>query len=177
MMSRIINPGWFVFILILQVIAVTDTFSKSIARPEQGKNHFFTYCSGCHTLRYAGYKAVGTPPKEAERWFGKTPPDLSNVARVRGNDWLKSFLSGFYPDVHGKFGSNNHQFENVSMPNVLASITSTECREQVVDDIVAYLIDVAEPVRQLRRELGMYVVLFLALFVCGWFMFMRLSKR
>lgn len=176
MKSRVRSRGWYILILILHAGFITNGFSENITVQEQGKQQFFTYCSSCHTLRYTGYTTVNTLSTETERWFGKSPPDLSNVARVRGPNWLKSFLKGFYPDTSSMFGSNNHQLKNVSMPNVLASISQAACRDQVVDDIVAYLSAVAEPTRDVRQKIGVYVVSFLAVFACAWFVFMKYCK-
>jgi ubiquinol-cytochrome c reductase cytochrome c1 subunit len=52
-------------------------------------------------------------------WFGNPPPDLSVEARVRGRDWLYSYLLGFYRDEKSATGWNNLVFPNVGMPNVL----------------------------------------------------------
>ena len=38
------------------------------------------------------------PAADAEAWFGKTPPDLSLMARARGRDYLYQFLKTFYLD-------------------------------------------------------------------------------
>ncbi len=35
------------------------------------------------------------PPKEAAKWFGIPPPDLTLVSRVRGVDWLYTYLKSF----------------------------------------------------------------------------------
>ena len=52
-------------------------------------------------------------------YFGAAPPDLTLVARVRGNDWLYTYLRTFYLDSSRPFGVNNQVFGNVGMPNVL----------------------------------------------------------
>jgi ubiquinol-cytochrome c reductase cytochrome c1 subunit len=31
-------------------------------------------------------------PNDAKTWFGAAPPDLTLVARVRGTDWLYTYL-------------------------------------------------------------------------------------
>lgn len=55
----------------------------------------------------------------ASEAFGKAPPDLSLVARVRGADWLYGFLRSFYLDPSRPTGVNNAVFPNVGMPDVL----------------------------------------------------------
>jgi ubiquinol-cytochrome c reductase cytochrome c1 subunit len=41
---------------------------------------------------------VAITPAEGKAWFGNPPPDLSVEARIRGRDWLYSYLLGFYRD-------------------------------------------------------------------------------
>ena len=56
---------------------------------------------------------------DAKEIFGVAPPDLSVEARVRGTDWLYSYLRGFYRDEKAASGWNNIVFPNVAMPYVL----------------------------------------------------------
>ena len=65
---------------------------------------------------------IAMPPKDAESWFGILPPDLSLIARVRGADWLYTYLTSFYRDAKRPFGVNNKLFPDVAMPNVLANL-------------------------------------------------------
>ena len=58
-------------------------------------------------------------------WFGAPPPDLSVEARVRGKDWLYSYLLGFYRDDKSATGWNNLVFNNVGMPHVLWQLQGT----------------------------------------------------
>ncbi|WP_049459360.1 cytochrome c1, partial [Stenotrophomonas maltophilia] len=114
---------------------------------QRGAQLYMNYCSGCHALKYLRYSrmaqdlglteeevmnnlnftgsAIGDPipvamPKEnAEKWFGKMPPDLSLIARVRGSDWVYTYLKSFYLDSSRPLGWNNALFANASMPNPL----------------------------------------------------------
>jgi ubiquinol-cytochrome c reductase cytochrome c1 subunit len=56
---------------------------------------------------------------DAKEAFGVVPPDLSVEARVRGPEWLYSYLRGYYRDDKTATGWNNLVFPNVAMPNVL----------------------------------------------------------
>jgi ubiquinol-cytochrome c reductase cytochrome c1 subunit len=56
---------------------------------------------------------------DAKEAFGVVPPDLSVEARVRGTEWLYSYLRGYYRDDKTATGWNNLVFPNVAMPNVL----------------------------------------------------------
>ena len=44
------------------------------------------------------------------------------VARVRGTDWLYTYLRSFYVDPSRPFGVNNVVFPNVGMPHVLEEL-------------------------------------------------------
>lgn len=136
----------------------------------RGEQAFTIYCQGCHTLRYAAHTTLNTPTDEMQRWFGKLPPDLSNIARGRSPLWLNHFLNDFYPDANRPFGSNNRQFLNVAMPNVLASIADKKQRTQTIHDIVVYLDDIADPNQSLRKKTGLTIsLLLICLIICFWF--------
>jgi ubiquinol-cytochrome c reductase cytochrome c1 subunit len=131
------------------------------------------------------------PEGDAEEAFHIPPPDLTLVARVRGEDWLYTFLRGFYLDKDRPFGVNNTVFSNVSMPHALwdlqgwqEKVTETDARgnevtrlevtesgslsraeyDAVVRDIVTFLSYLGEPIQHERKVLGIWVMLFLGLF-------------
>lgn len=117
---------------------------------QRGAKLFMNYCFGCHSTHYQRYGRVaedlGIPPKlmeenlmfvggkigdlmensvddeQAAKWFGATPPDLTLVARVRGVDWLYTYLRTFYKDESRPFGVNNIVFPSVGMPHVLEEL-------------------------------------------------------
>lgn len=117
---------------------------------QRGAGLFFSYCMGCHGLEYGRYNRIArdlsipedvfeeyllfadarigdlmTIPMTAEdgrRWFGAPPPDLTLVNRVRGSDWLYTYLRGFYADPDRPFGVNNSVYENVGMPHALLEL-------------------------------------------------------
>lgn len=62
---------------------------------------------------------VAMTEAEGKKWFGNPPPDLTLVARVRGADWLYTYLNSFYLDPSRPTGANNTLFKNVGMPDVL----------------------------------------------------------
>lgn len=120
---------------------------------QNGARMFQNYCLGCHQMQYQRYartfrdldipedvgmenlmftgKKVGDhiknnmATKDAEKWFGAAPPDLTNVARVRGPDWLYTYLRSFYADPSRPFGVNNEVFPLVGMPHVLQELQGT----------------------------------------------------
>jgi ubiquinol-cytochrome c reductase cytochrome c1 subunit len=118
---------------------------------QNGAKLFMNYCFGCHATQYQRYERVATDldiplelmkenlmfdpelnigelmtnPMKAEdgaKWFGTAPPDLTLVARVRGTDWLYTYLRTFYADPSRPFGVNNIVFPNVGMPHVLEEL-------------------------------------------------------
>ncbi len=127
----------------------------------------------------------------AKAWFSTVPPDLTLSARVHGADWLYTYLKSFYADDSRPFGTNNKLFANVAMPNVLhelqgdvicdahgeedpghcelSHVEGTGSLDEVefdaaVADLVNFLYYIAEPIRARRQELGIWVLLFLAIF-------------
>ncbi len=130
--------------------------------------------------------------EDGEKWFGKAPPDLSLEARSKGADWIYTYLKSFYLDPSRPLGWNNTLFENASMPNALwelqglqvalrapggaanAPISGLEIRtpgrqsaqefDATVRDIAAFLEYAAEPAALQRTSVGIWVLLYLALF-------------
>lgn len=121
---------------------------------QNGAKLFMNYCFGCHATQYQRYERVADdlgiphdlmreylifdpqtkigelminaiPEKSAAQWFGAPPPDLTLVARVRGVDWLYTYLRSFYVDPSRPFGVNNIVFPSVGMPHVLETLQGT----------------------------------------------------
>ncbi len=113
----------------------------------KGANLFVDYCLNCHSAALMRYSRIGQDldmseeevitelmpaggkigdtmtvvmqPDDAARWFGTAPPDLSVLVRVRGADWVYSYLRSFYRDESRPWGVNNSVFKDVAMPHVL----------------------------------------------------------
>ena len=129
------------------------------------------------------------PTKDAARWFGTAPPDLSLIARSRGGgDWIYSYLKSFYRDDSRPFGVNNTIFANVGMPHVLLELQGMQELEehddgnghvtktlklvepgklsvgeydQVARDLTNFLVYVGEPAQLHRTFYGVLTLLFL----------------
>jgi ubiquinol-cytochrome c reductase cytochrome c1 subunit len=148
------------------------------------------------------------PSADAESWFGVAPPDLTLVARVRGTDWLYTYLRSFYKDPSRPWGVNNLVFPDVGMPHVMVALQgvqapvmktvsvetadgvhehevvdhlelieagqlSPEAYDQLVTDLVNFLEFTGEPIKLERQRLGVWVMLFLVIFM----LFTWLLKR
>lgn len=114
----------------------------------RGALTFQAQCATCHTAKYMRYGRVAAdfhltakqakallPPKlklgdemvsfmpreYAKQVFGVVPPDLSLIARVKGADWLYTYLTSFYADPSKRWGVNNAVFPDVNMPDVFAA--------------------------------------------------------
>ena len=117
---------------------------------QRGARNFVNYCLNCHSAQYMRYNrltdlgltekqiqdnlmlasdkigstmTVAMSRADAAAWFNAPPPDLSVEARVRGRDWLYSYLLAFYRDDQSPTGWNNLVFKNVVMPHVLWNLS------------------------------------------------------
>lgn len=197
----------------------TDLNDK--ASLQRGAALFMNYCSGCHSLKYVRYARIGEdlglnesevmdnlnfsggkigdhvlsamPPELAKDAFGKAPPDLSVIARVRGSDWIYTYLKSFYLDESRPVGWNNTLFPNASMPNPLWELQGVQQPvygkkdasgelpvegftisqpgtqdarqyDKTVRDITAFLEYAGEPAALKRQNVGVWVILFLVFF-------------
>jgi ubiquinol-cytochrome c reductase cytochrome c1 subunit len=125
---------------------------------------------------------------EAKQWFGAAPPDLTVIARARasefgsGSDWLYTYLRTFYRDDSRPTGWNNVVFANVGMPHILWELQGEQVLDEdhhlklakpgklkpeeydaMVADLVGFLNYMGEPVGEFRKNLGVAVLIVLAL--------------
>jgi ubiquinol-cytochrome c reductase cytochrome c1 subunit len=117
---------------------------------QTGAQLFMNYCLGCHQTQYQRYQRTfedlgipielgqenlqftgekpgehiksAMPSESGAKWFGAPPPDLTLVARVRGADWIYTYLRSFYADESTTFGVNNLVFPDVGMPHALEEL-------------------------------------------------------
>jgi ubiquinol-cytochrome c reductase cytochrome c1 subunit len=181
---------------------------RDLVSLQAGARTYVNYCLGCHSLQYVRYSGlseiglseaqvkehllftadkVGEPikgpldAKAAKTWFGVNPPDLSVIARVRGPDWLYTYLRTFYRDPKTVTGWNNPVYPNVAMPHALwqlqgergwddkehrlteiskGALSPTEY-DATVRDLVNFLVYAGEPAAASRRSIGIVVLLVL----------------
>ena len=105
---------------------------------------------------------------DGSRWFGKSPPDLSLITRSRGTDQVYNFLRTFYKDSTSPTGTDNRALPGTSMPNVLWLVQEQLNEKefnQFTLDIVNFLDYVSEPIQSERKRIGIWVILFLLIFL------------
>ena len=175
---------------------------------KRGFESYINYCLGCHQLQYQRYNRTFTdlgieeadgianymytgekpgdhitntmPPKEAAKWFGSAPPDLTLEARFRSPDWIYTYLRSFYVDPQRPFGVNNKVFKDVGMPHVLQGLQGVSTLDEdgniveatggsmtaeeydtFVRDLTNFLEYTGEPNKLERESLGYWVIGFL----------------
>ena len=120
---------------------------ENIASLQRGARNFVNHCMGCHSARYVRYSRLARDlglteqqvienlmftgerihdtmrsalrAEDAERWFGREPPDMSLIARSRSTDRIYTFLKSFYIDPSRPTGVNNMVAPQTAMPHVL----------------------------------------------------------
>jgi ubiquinol-cytochrome c reductase cytochrome c1 subunit len=130
---------------------------------QSGAQTYMNYCLACHSLKYMRYETLveglgvpaeiveknlmftgdritdhitnNLPEDDSQAWFGKAPPDLTLSARVRGADWLYTYLKSFYADENRPFGVNNSLFKDVGMPHILAPLQGQQVKSNLAKDL------------------------------------------
>jgi len=139
--------------------------SKDTISLQKGARTYMNYCVACHSMEYMRYDALvefleipadiveknlmfsGTKTSDhitnsmskadAQQWFGKAPPDLTLIGRVRGADWLYTYLKSFYTDNSRPFNVNNTLFKDVGMPHVLAPLQGVQVKSATTVELEA----------------------------------------
>lgn len=144
---------------------------------ERGKEVFLSYCNACHGLKY--YRDKQHPggisplmaPEAAAAAFGKAPPDLSLIAKARGKRdqgalYVYHLLTSYYQDESGKL--RNRAFAELTQGDGVIAMPPPLGKEspetdQLSHDVAAFLLHAAEPSADERKELGKYVLGYMAL--------------
>lgn len=196
---------------------------------QRGAQMFVNYCLSCHSATHMRYNRMGRdlgisdklleenlllagekvgdlmtvamPREDAEKAFGKAPPDLTLVARAKGPEWIYNYLRGFYREDEAPRRWNNTVFPGAAMPHVLYQWQGTRRAvfetdqdgikvfqkfepeqpgtmseaeyDSAMRDLTNFLVYLGEPARLVRYRIGVYVLIFLAVF----FVFIFLLKR
>jgi ubiquinol-cytochrome c reductase cytochrome c1 subunit len=157
---------------------------------QRGAVLFSEYCMACHSVKYMRYNRIARdigwsdeeimkkmafgqgrvvddvlqhiPAEVEQEVFGTVAPDLSLMARLKGTDYIYTFLLAF-EEKNGKW--DNHILPGTAMPNVLEGLErheKPEDVEQAARDIANFLEYVGEPAKLIRWDLGWKVLLYLA---------------
>ncbi len=130
---------------------------------QRGMATYVNNCLGCHSLKYQRYlktaedigvspemmkehlvfgdQKVGSlitnnmPKTDAEGWFGTAPPDLTLETKLKGSDWVYTYLRSFYQDESRPWGVNNAVFKDVGMPNVLGYLQGVQLNHCSDDEL------------------------------------------
>jgi len=188
---------------------------------QRGARNFMNYCAGCHSAKYVRFNSIADDLEltdelmiqnlmfnaektyetiqsnmsadDSARWFGRTPPDMSLMARARTTDYIYNFLKSFYVDPDSPTGVDNLILAGTSMPHVLWELQGFQTGvfgedengtlvfehfeplmsgsmspgefDSFVRDTVNFLEYISEPVRSTRRTLGVWVLIFLSVFL------------
>ncbi|WP_024851282.1 cytochrome c1 [Hydrogenovibrio kuenenii] len=167
---------------------------KDKASLQRGAILFSNYCMACHSLKYMRYNRIARDlgwtddeiikkmaygqakpvddvmtrmlPGVAMEVLGTKVPDLSLMARLKGPDYIYTFLKGFEYDEKTKKWDNK-VLHGTAMPNILEDVQRQAPKEkydQDVRDITNFLDYVGEPIKLERQSLGWKVMLFLFIF-------------
>ena len=197
--------------------AYTDiTDIESLRR---GAMLFAQNCVVCHSAQYMRYSRIGedlkwdndelrtkmnvlgsvfdsiqTPLKDEDAIasYGVVPPDLTLRAKIRGMDWMLTYLKGFYRDTESSTGFNNVLYPDTTMSNVLVGMQGvqdpvykevhgekqlvglqlvspgTMSRKEfhnAMTDLVNFMDYISEPAKIQRVQLGWKVMLFLLMLI------------
>jgi ubiquinol-cytochrome c reductase cytochrome c1 subunit len=134
-----------------QEIADSVAYLKDIAPKEMTNKEVFTNaCQRCHSIKYADMKngtmAAFTPSDDIKKYMGKVPPDLSQMIRSRGHEYLETFIND--PQKH---------LAGTAMPRV--GLT-----EEAQAQVISYLEEVGDSKKAQREELGPKFLIYLVIF-------------
>ena len=196
-----------------------DTDITDLESLRRGAILYTQNCVACHSAKYMRYSRIGEDlewsneelrknmnvlgsvydsiaspltDEAAITAYGVVPPDLSLRAKVRGLDWMLSYLKGFYRDTDSSTGFNNAIFPDTGMSNILVALQGLQDPvfeevdgEQVLvglkqaspgtlnrkefhnamNDLVNFMDYMSEPAKIQRVQLGWKVMLFLLLLI------------
>ena len=127
---------------------------------------FETACGRCHAVRYEKWTQIGETPRfkfekdalaekikvleyqdSLTKYMGKLPPDLSMYIRSRGEHYISTFVE-----------NPQNYLAGTAMPRVGVTAHSAE-------KVIEYLEDSGDTKRHERESLGMYVMLYMLIFV------------
>ena len=174
---------------------------------QRGLGIYMNYCASCHSLKLLRWnrlqKDLVIPENIVTEELIRTPdtkiadhmtfgmpevspigaPDLTLRTRVRGDEWIYTYLRTFYEDPGQTSGSNNLVYVGTAMPNVLSGLQGNQALDRdgrlmkvsegamteeefdnSMKDLVNFLAYADEPARITREKNGVFVILFFIVF-------------
>lgn len=130
-------------------------YFKSIAKPLDelsGEEVTKEACSRCHSVDYAGI-TMHANKDEAKKYLGSMPPDLSQMIKSKGEQYLHEFIN-----------DPQKLLLNTGMPRLGLS-------EAAQTKVVSFMEEVGDPNVEARKTIGLYAILFfivLSIFAYAW---------
>ncbi len=124
-------------------------YLESIAKPAEkltGKEILEDACTRCHSIRYQKIYAH-TDKDYLNDYLGKVPPDLSLMGKAKEEDYLLTFINN--PQV---------MLPGTSMPRL-------GLKEESAIKVIEYLDHIADPYKEQRNKLGIWVLGYLIVLV------------
>ena len=134
-----------------------DAFSSDVHdlySLQRGLGIYMNYCASCHSLKLLRWnrlqKDLAIPENIVTEELIRTPdtkiadhmtfgmpeispigaPDLTLRTRVRGDEWIYTYLRTFYEDPLQTSGANNLVYVGTSMPNVLVGLQGNQALDK-----------------------------------------------
>ena len=145
----------------------------------QGAVYFAHQCLACHSLQGVRFaelaRPLGLTKKQMQesinttgiRWFDTITspmpvalikkflhapaPDLTVISKIRGVDWLYTYLTSFYVDPTRFTGANNVVFYNTAMPDVFADLQGLQAPVKKMGYRYSQRLKIAVGVRPLTK--------------------------
>jgi len=170
---------------------------------KNGATIYYNLCRLCHSLKYIKYQhflevgftktevnelrgtqSLATPIMStaddtvANQMFGMVPPDLSVMAKARKNgpDYIYSLMLSYIEKENG--GYDNALFHGIKMPDVFAiSIAQNDSEKSALKskaaDVTSFLTWASDPHAMERKQLGIYVIIYLIVLSALFYLIMR----
>ena len=150
-------------------------------------------CHGLKYIKYTDMLELGVPKETVDKWRsfspvnarilaempaqaaatafgGVIPPDLSlmAIARDGGMSYLYSYLLAYTVDPKGGDKPVNHVYPGTQMPDILGMASAKDDKQRAdiklkAGEITAFLNWAADPRAAERKQLGIYVLVYLAI--------------
>lgn len=131
---------------IMDMVAYLQSIApKAVEGKEGHKATFEAACGRCHNMQYAGIQGA-SDDETLKNYLGKTPPDLSQHIKSRGEHFLNSFIND--PQI---------LLPQTGMPRV--GLT-----KEAQEEVISYMEEVGDSKKSERESLGIKVLGYMVIF-------------